>query len=256
MKKRINLDYQLFLQREEHIFHQPYSNEINFYTAIKTGDIDFIEESKKKYGKQENKKSASSGKGLLSKDPVKNERYHSIVNAAIITRNCIEGGLAQEDAYTLSDLYIRLADETDTVAGLQEINDEMVQSFTLKMKELHTQQIMSRHISQCIHYIYDHLHEQITIDTLSQQVMLHPCYLATLFKKETGTTIHSFIQNKRLETAKNILKNSSYSCADIANTLCFSSQSHFIRVFRKKYGMTPKEYRQKKGMPTHPLEKI
>ena len=48
MKKRINLDYQLFLQREEHIFHQPYSNEINFYTAIKTGDIDFIEESKKK----------------------------------------------------------------------------------------------------------------------------------------------------------------------------------------------------------------
>ncbi len=41
MKKRINLDYQLFLQREEHIFHQPYSNEINFYTAIKTGDIDF-----------------------------------------------------------------------------------------------------------------------------------------------------------------------------------------------------------------------
>lgn len=245
MKKRINLDYQLFLQREEHLFHQPYSNEINFYTAIKKGDIEFIENNKKKYENQQEKKPSSNGKGLLSKDSVKNERYHLIVNAAIITRNCIEGGLDQEAAYTLSDLYIRLADETDTVAGLQEINDDMVRSFTLKMKELRTRQIMSRHISQCIRYIYDHLHEQITIDSLSRQVGLHPCYLASLFKKETGITIHSFIQNKRLETAENMLKNSAYSCADIANMLCFSSQSHFIRAFRKKYGMTPKEYRQK-----------
>lgn len=244
MKKRVNLDYQLFLQREEHLFHQPYSNEINFYTAIKKGDIAFIENSKKEYAKQKKKKPSSIGKGLLSKDSIKNERYHLIVNAAIITRNCIEGGLNQEDAYTLSDLYIRLADETDTVAGLQEINDEMVRNFTLKMKELRTKQIMSRHISQCIRYIYDHLHEQITIDTLSRQVALHPCYLASLFKKETGTTIHSFILNKRLETAEKMLKNSVYSCADIANTLCFSSQSHFIREFRKKYGMTPGEYRQ------------
>lgn len=244
MKKRVNLDYQLFLQREEHLFHQPYSNEINFYTAIKEGNIKFIENNKKKYGKQQEKGASSNGKGLLSKDSIKNERYHLIVNAAIITRNCIEGGLDQEDAYTLSDLYIRLADETDTVAGLQEINDDMVRSFTLKMKELRTRQIMSRHISQCIRYIYDHLHEQITIDSLSRQVGLHPCYLASLFKKETGITIHSFIQNKRLETAKNMLKNSAYSCADIANTLCFSSQSHFIRAFRKKYGMTPVEYRQ------------
>lgn len=245
MKKRINLDYQLFLQREEHLFHQPYSNEINFYTAIKKGDIEFIENNKKKYENQQEKKPSSNGKGLLSKDSVKNERYHLIVNAAIITRNCIEGGLDQEAAYTLSDLYIRLADETDTVARLQEINDDMVRSFTLKMKELRTRQIMSRHISQCIRYIYDHLHEQITIDSLSRQVGLHPCYLASLFKKETGITIHSFIQNKRLETAENMLKNSAYSCADIANMLCFSSQSHFIRAFRKKYGMTPKEYRQK-----------
>ncbi len=189
MKKRVNLDYQLFLQREERCLHQPYSNETNFYAAIKRGDIEFIENNRKKYGKQNKKKPASNGKGLLSKDPIKNERYHLIVNAAVITRNCIEGGLNQEDAYTLSDLYIRLADETDTVAGLQDVNDEMVRSFTLKMKELYTRQIMSRHISECIHYIYNHLHEPITIETLSRQASLHPCYLASLFKRETGTLL-------------------------------------------------------------------
>lgn len=245
MGKKINLDYQLFLQREEHFFHQPYHNEINFYTAIKTGNITFIEESKKKYSNNTSGTKTSEGKGTLSRDPVKNERYHLIVNAALITRNCIEGGLAEEDAYTLSDLYIRLADETNSIAELQRINDEMVREFTLKMKDLRTKQVISKHISQCINYIYDHLHEQITIDILSKQVALHPCYLATLFKKETGMTIHSFIQNKRLETAENMLKNSVYTCSEIANTLCFSSQSHFIRTFQKKYGMTPNEYRKK-----------
>ena len=239
MKKKINLDYQLFLQKEEQFYHQPYKNEINFYTAIRHGNIEFIEESKRKYDSQKKSPEDADGKGTLSSDPVRNERYHLIVNAAIITRNCIEGGLPQEDAYTLSDLYIRLADETETVAELQEVNDAMVREFTLKMRKLHTNQIISRHISQCINYIYDHLHEHITLETLGLETNLNPCYLSALFKKETGVTVHSFIQNKRLETAFNMLKTSTYSCSEIAATLCFSSQSHFIRVFRQKYGITP-----------------
>lgn len=245
MNEKINLDYQLFLQKEEQFFHQPYNNEITFYTAIKQGNIEYIEEIKKKYGGDNESPKEMNGKGTLSKDPVKNERYHLIVNAAIITRNCIEGGLPQENAYTLSDLYIRLADETNTIPALKELNDEMVREFTLQMRKLRTKTIISKHIFQCINYIYNHLHEPLTIELLSNEVGLNPCYLSTLFKKETGMTIHTFIQSKKLETAKNMLKNSNYSCSDIATTLCFSSQSHFIRTFRQKYGMTPNEYRHK-----------
>lgn len=244
MKKRINLDYQLFLQKEEQFFHQPYDNEVSFYAAIKQGNIAFIEESKQNYENSVKEPEESNGKGILSKNPVRNERYHLIVNAAIITRHCIEGGLPQEDAYTLSDLYIRLADETNSIQELKEINDEMVREFTLKMKELHTKQIISKQISKCIHFIYKHLHEKLTLEILGKEIGLNPCYLSTLFKKETGMTVHSFILNKRLETAVNMLKNSNYTCLEIANTLCFSSQSHFIRVFRQKYKITPYEYRR------------
>lgn len=245
MGKKINLDYQLFVQREEQFYHQPYSNELSFYTAIRTGDIAFIEDCKRKYGpKKTDEPQTTEGKGMLSKDPIKNERYHLIVNAAIITRNCIESGLPQEDAYTLSDLYIRLADETDSIKKLQEINDEMVWEFTLRMKELRTNHVISKHITKCINYIYNHLHERITIELLSKQVALNPCYLSSLFKKETGMTIHYFVLSKRLETAKNMLRDSNYTCSEIASNLCFSSQSHFIRSFQNKYGMTPNEYRK------------
>ena len=111
------------------------------------------------------------------------------------------------------------------------------------MMEIRTQKVISIHISKCIQYIYDNLHTTLTIQVLSQKLQLHPSYLSTLFKKETGYSVHEFVQNTRLETAKNILLDSDYTCASIANTLCFSSQSHFVRLFREKYGITPAKFR-------------
>ncbi len=233
------LDYQLYLQRENRFYHQPYSNELTFYTAVREGNLEYISRAKKEYPNAE-----SSGKGTLSKDPLRNERYHFIVNTALITRQCIEGGLAQEIAYTLSDLYIQKADMTDSVPSLRELNDEMVWEFATQMNLLRTEKIVSPHISKCIQYIYDNLHTRITIKTLSLHTGLNASYLSTLFKKETGYSIHSFLQKTRLETAANMLSNTDYSYTDISNTLCFSSQSHFIQLFRKKYGMTPAQYRK------------
>lgn len=251
--KKNTLDYQLYLQREESFLHQPYSNELSFYTAVKNGDLAFISKLKEEYplvpstNEQIVKKYDPNGKGTLSKNPIRNERYHLVVNAAMITRNCIEGGLSQEVAYTLSDMYIRRADELEDIYALQKLNDEMVWEFTRKMQELRTQKVISIHVSKCIQYIYDNLHTPLTVKDLSRKLDLHPNYLSTLFKKETGYSVHEFIQNTRLDTAKNILLDTEYSCASIANTLCFSSQSHFIRLFREKYGITPSKYRKENG---------
>ncbi len=249
MKKRNSLDYQLYLQREKSFQHQPYSNELSFYTAVKNGDLAFIKKLKEDYPldanacEQQLKDYDCAGKGILSKNPIRNERYHLIVNTAIITRNCIEGGLSQEIAYTLSDMFIRQADELSDLYALRKLNDEMVWEFTKKMMEIRTQKVISIHISKCIQYIYDNLHTTLTLQVLSKKLQLHPSYLSTLFKKETGYSVHEFVQNTRLETAKNILLDSDYTCASIANTLCFSSQSHFVRLFREKYGITPAKFR-------------
>lgn len=253
-KQNSRLDYQLYIQRENKFIHQPYSNELSFYTAVREGNLNYIKEIKEKYSKPttETKKSPmkeSDGKGILSKDPVKNELYHFIVNTAIITRNCIEGGLSQEIAYTLSDLYIRRADLLKDIASIQELNDEMVWSFATKMQQLRTKQVFSKHITKCINYIYNNLHTPLKLPQISQNVGLNPSYLSTLFKKETGYSVHAFIQNTRLETAENMLKNTDYAYTDISNTLCFSSQSHFIKLFRNKYGMTPAEYRKIHAVP-------
>ena len=94
-------------------------------------------------------------------------------------------------------------------------------------------------------YIYYHLHEKITLQTLAEAVGLTPNYLASLFKKEKGVTVQQYIRSRRIEAAKNMLLYSDYSATEISAFLAFSSASHFIRIFREETGMTPKQYQQK-----------
>ena len=66
-----------------------------------------------------------------------------------------------------------------------------------------------------------------------------------LFKKETGETVSDCVRRKRVDTAKTLLQYTRYTCSEIAEYLCFSTDSHFSRVFRQYAGMTPGEYRRK-----------
>ena len=61
--------------------------------------------------------------------------------------------------------------------------------------------------------------------------------------KEMGISVSSYIQNKKIETAQNMLCHSDYAISVISSTLAFPSQSYFTSVFREKTGKTPKQYR-------------
>ena len=73
----------------------------------------------------------------------------------------------------------------------------------------------------------------------------NPTYLATVFKRETGLTIASYIMHRRIDTACNMLRYSEYSASQISEILAFSSQSYFIRCFKQIKRMTPYEYVQR-----------
>ncbi|MBO5292841.1 MAG: helix-turn-helix transcriptional regulator [Lachnospiraceae bacterium] len=70
-------------------------------------------------------------------------------------------------------------------------------------------------------------------------------YLSKLFHKEIGIPVSEYIMLQKVEKAKNLLCYSDYSIVDIANYLTFSSQSHFIQVFQKFAGLTPRKYRDR-----------
>ena len=70
---------------------------------------------------------------------------------------------------------------------------------------------------------------------------------STLFVTNSITlndyTVNGYIKNKKLETARNMLLYSDFTAAEISFILAFNSQSYFTEVFRKKYGLTPSDFR-------------
>lgn len=85
---------------------------------------------------------------------------------------------------------------------------------------------------------------QPTIQYLADQCNLSPSYLTDLLTKETGRSAKEHINDFLIEKAKHLLLSSSDSIGGIAYTLGFNYPHYFGRLFKKKTGLTPQEYRQ------------
>ena len=235
------LNHKLFLQREYCRYHLPYERELDFYTAVRNGDIQLIEKIMLPLKNEQ--------LGRLSNNPLKNLKYHLIITIAMITRFCIEGGMEPETAYTLSDIYIQKVDVCRDEDEINELHKKVSFDFARKMRSTHKKTTLSRATIIIEDYIYDHLHEKISLDQFAEATGLNKTYLCELFKNEIGITIGDYIKKQKIDAAKQMLIYTEYSATAIGNYLAFSSHSYFISVFKKETGMTPGEY-QKKGCRT------
>jgi len=235
MSKELN--YKEYVMREDYIFHAPFNPEFEFYEAVKTGDTNKVLKMAEKEEFCDKK-----GLGVLSKNDLQSFKYHFVITAAMLSRYCIEGGMEHDKAYNLSDLYINKADVCKTFSQINKLHKEMVLDYAFRMKKLGTNKVYSKHIVKCINYIYDHLHEKITLDKTAAFLGISEEYLSRLFKKETGMTMGEYVTRKKTETARNMIEYSDYSVAEIANILAFSSQSYFVKVFKKYEKVTPGQY--------------
>ncbi len=224
-------------QSENNIRHLPFSQEMQFYSAVRNGDINKVRELFTPL--------AQEGYGVISSDPIQNIKYHLVITIAMLTRFCIEGGLPAETAYTISDIYINRMDNCADERQLAQIHQEVVFDFTKRMQLISSGDAYSKHVVRCIDIIYENIYSGVTVSMIAQKLGLTPQYISKIFKKEVGITIFEFIMSRRIQAAENMLKFSEYSSVEIANYMNFSSHSHFISVFRKYTGMTPKQYRDK-----------
>lgn len=225
---------------ESENLHRPPSIEYSFYTAVRDGDMETVIENCK-----QNAFIHLEGTGVLSRDALRNIKYHFVVTVAMLTRYCIDGGLESEQAYRLSDFYILKMDSCSTIEEIAFLHNEMAKDFTGKMLLLKKSTILSKPVMQCVNYIYSHIKDRITIATLAEYTGLSENYLSRVFKQNLGVSLSDYIREKKIEKATHLLRYSDKPIIDIANYLSFSSQSHFIQTFSNFTGMTPKKYRDK-----------
>lgn len=100
-----------------------------------------------------------------------------------------------------------------------------------------------RAVDVALQYIRTHFHADLSLEKVASIVYLNPVYFSQLFKQKTGHGFKEYVTHLRLEQAKQLLLNPKLRLADIAERIGYQDMRHFTQVFRKKYGVTPSEYR-------------
>lgn len=225
--------------------HNPYDQEFREQMSIENGNIAGLRESLAE--------DYIGSIGTLAKDPLRQAKNHAIVLITLASRSAIRGGLSHEISYSFSDSYIQKIEECkDPISAMQLARDAEFQ-YAAMVHELKEQQKgtpvteKNPHVRRCKNYIYSHLYDKLTVQSLAVALDLNANYLSGLFQKYEGISLSRYILREKIERAKNLLTYSEYSYIEIAAYLGFSSQSHLGAQFKNITGCTLHQYRSRYG---------
>lgn len=92
-------------------------------------------------------------------------------------------------------------------------------------------------------FIDEHYYEELSLSFLASKFGVDKSYFSRTFRQETGENLMLYITRKRLEKAGEYIRESDISLTEIAFMVGYDDYAYFNRVFRKKYGTGPREYR-------------
>jgi AraC-like DNA-binding protein len=223
------------VQNDELATHHNPLNEKKLLTIIREGQTEAL-----KRFSQLNKENT----GILSKSShIRSKKNLSIIGIALAARAAIEGGLHSEIAFSVSDLYIQRLEDLRTDKEIDQLC--LIAFFELTEKVAQVKDARySKTVTICKNYIYDQRFSKITHESIAGHAGISPNYLSVIFKKETGVPVNEYIQQIKIEEAKNMILFSNTPLSEIGSLLSFSDQSYFTKVFKKHTGLTPKQYQQ------------
>ena len=183
--------------------------------------------------------------GTIAGDQLRQMRNLFIVTATVVSRAAIRGGMREDDAFSLSDAYIRRAELLTSYGKITNLQYNMLLEFTEQVGKLRRGGHVTKLSVEVADYVRHHLSEPVSVGKMAEELFLSRPYLSAKFKKETGGTLTDFILGEKTEEAKRLLRYSDRPLSAVSEYLGFSSPGHFSRVFRKYAGTTPNEYRER-----------
>lgn len=145
---------------------------------------------------------------------------------------------------------LTLAASDDYVRDMK-INEKLSTLLTMLMEEswqtsgnaLHT--YSKRDLTDIRAYLDTHYREKITLDELAESFYINKYYLTRLFKEQFGHSINTYLTQKRITHAKELLRFSTNTMDEISRECGFNDGNYFVRTFKKVEGITPGEYRKR-----------
>ena len=155
---------------------------------------------------------------------------------------------------TLSEIALKINAEIDRPGLCTRLYaDSLAQLLALQLLRVHSTlrpvrgperlDLPARTIRLALEYLDVHLEQDMSLESIAAAVGVSPFRFARGFKQAIGHPPHRYLTLRRLERAKELLRDRRLSIAEVACAVGFATQSHFTTVFRRHCGITPKVYR-------------
>lgn len=150
-------------------------------------------------------------------------------------------GVTPADMESMMELADKTVESMDHPA-LCEMFREILSLLIPEQKEAATDS-MKDTVRRAAGWIEEHYAEELTLSSLAERYHVESSYFSRIFRQETGQNLVLYITSRRIEKAKEYIKESRTSLTEIAFLVGYDDYTYFSRVFRKHTGMSPSEYR-------------
>ncbi len=124
-----------------------------------------------------------------------------------------------------------------------DLNEAIRDIFSEIFKIIDRNYTYSNDILKAINYIEQNIKADITLESVAKYLNMSPCYFSKFFKKTVGINFTTYVTDRKIELAKEMLSFTNMPILNIAYELSYNETNYFSKVFKKRVGVTPSDFR-------------
>ena len=176
-------------------------------------------------------------------DPLRNLQNYCIIMNTFCRKAAELGGVHPVFLNDVSSDFARRIEQLRNVSAIPAFMQEMMASYC-RLVQSHSVKSYSPTVQKAVLYIESNLQNELGLSAVAGAISVSAGYLSSVFKKETGQTLTGFINAKRIEQARHLLRSTDMQIQTVAQYCGFLDLHYFCRVFKAATGTTPSAYRQ------------
>lgn len=176
----------------------------------------------------------------LDKEGIK-KFYWNIINLIYSLPTTMKLGDENLHSRRITEIF-GILDQCECITELNRILEEIAISTANRINSFNRKTINST-LQKAIDYINENYHESITLNDVAEHTFVSIYYLSRMFTKELGKNYVDYLNEVRIEKAKEYLKDSGYKTYEIAELVGIKDAHYFSKLFKKYTGVTPSEYK-------------
>lgn len=177
-------------------------------------------------------------------DPIRNLKNYCIITNTLFRKAAQNGGVHPIHLDALSSEYAKQIEMITAPQQVQPLMAEMFRSYCRLVRERSVSPY-SPTVQKVMLIIDTDITADLSLSALARQSSVSAGYLSALFHREVGETLTAYVNQRRVEAAKKLLRTTRLQIQTVAQHCGIVDVHYFTKIFKNQVGVTPKEYRQK-----------